>query len=106
MVFSLSICMEKSINAVIGGVGMFLSPRTLKSLNSIEKNTTENDVRFIQRQPRTKIISWCSPTNASDETDTITVYNQLSPLVWHIPKHNVLIIGGDVNAQTGKDENN
>ena len=34
-----------------------------------------------------------SPTNVSDE---------LSPLVRSIPKHNVLVIGGDMNAQIGK----
>ena len=29
-----------------------------------------------------------------------------SSLVQQIPKHNVLIIGRDINAQIGKDENN
>ena len=33
----LSICKENSVNAIIPGVGMLLSPRALKSLNSIEK---------------------------------------------------------------------
>ena len=28
---------KNSVNAIVGGVGMLLSPRTLKSLNSIEK---------------------------------------------------------------------
>ena len=45
----------------------------------------------------TKIIYY-SPTNASDETDLITFYNELSSLVHSIPKHNVLIIGGDINT--------
>ena len=44
------------------------------------------------------------PTNASDETD-ITFNNALSSLIQHIPKHNVLIISGDMNTQIGKDEN-
>ena len=42
----------------------------------------------------------------SDEMDLITFYNKLSTLVHSISKHNVLIIGGDMNAQITKDENN
>ena len=46
-----------------------------------------------------------SPTNARDEKDLGTFYNELSSLVCCIPKHNVLIIG-DMNAQIAKNENN
>ena len=49
----------------------------------------------------TAIASGNIPTNTSDKTVIITFYNQLSSLVWHIPKYNVLIIGGDMNVQTG-----
>ena len=56
--------------------------------------------------PNTMIISSYSPTNAGDETDLITFYNELFSLVRCIPKHNILIIGKDTNAQIGKDENN
>ena len=52
------------------------------------------------------IVSFYSPTNVSEKTDIITFYNEPSSLVWHIRKHNVLIIGGDMNAQVGKDGNN
>ena len=54
----------------------------------------------------TAIMSCYSPTNVSDETDIITFYNELSSLVWHIPKHNIQTISGDMNAQIGKDESN
>ena len=37
--------------------------------------------------------------------DITTFYNELSSIVWHIPKHNILIIDGDMNAHTGKDRN-
>ena len=40
-----------------------------------------------------------SANNASDETDIIILHNELSSLVRRIPKHNVLTIGGDRNAQ-------
>ena len=57
--------------------------------------------------PRTTIISCYSPTNVSEETELVAVYDELSSLVRSIPKHNVLVIGGDMNAQiekTGKTE--
>ena len=52
------------------------------------------------------MISCYSPTNASDEIDIITFYNDLYSLAQHILKHNVLMVRGDINAQIGKDENN
>ena len=73
----LSIIMKNSVNAVIGGVGMLLGPHALKSLNSIEKI----QLCFIQWQPLHKNFSCYSPTNASDETDIITFYNELYSLV-------------------------
>ena len=48
--------------------------------------------------PSTTIISCYSPINVSDETDLIAFYNELSSLVRSIPKHNVLIIEGDMNT--------
>ena len=56
--------------------------------------------------PCTTILSCNSPINARDETDITTFYNELLFLVRHISKHNVQIIGGDMNVHVGKDENN
>ena len=56
--------------------------------------------------PCTTIIFCYSPKNAIVETEPITSYNEVSSLVRCIPKHNVLIIGGDMNTQIGKDEKN
>ena len=53
----------------------------------------------------TIIISCYSPTNVSEETDLITFYNKLSSLVCSILKHNILIFGGDMNAQIYKNIN-
>ena len=47
-----------------------------------------------------------SSTNVSDEMDLIAFYNKLSSLVRSILQHNILIIGGDINAQIGKNVNN
>ena len=56
--------------------------------------------------PRATIISCYSPTNVSEETELVTFYEVLSSLVCSIPKHNLLVIGGDMNAQIGKNRNN
>ena len=47
-----------------------------------------------------------SPTNVSEETELIDFYDELSSLVLCIPKHNIIVIGGDMNAQIGKSGNN
>ena len=56
--------------------------------------------------PRATIISCYSPTNVSEETELVAFYDELSSLVRTIPKHNMLVIGGDMNAQIGKNGNN
>ncbi len=56
--------------------------------------------------PWATIISCYSPTNVNEETELVTFYDELSSLVRCIPKHNVLVIGGDMNAQIGKNGNN
>ena len=55
--------------------------------------------------PSATIISCYSPTNVSKETDLIAFYNELSSLVCSIPKHNILVIGGDMNVQIDKNVN-
>ena len=51
------------------------------------------------------IISCYSPTDVREETEVIAFYDVLSSLIRSIPKHNVLVIGGDMNAQIGKNGN-
>ena len=55
---------------------------------------------------RATIISGYIPTNVSEETELIAFYDELSPLMRCIRKYNVLVIGGDMNAQIGKNRNN
>ena len=83
---------------------MLLSLPALKSLN--RENATKNDECYIKWQPLLTIVSCYSFTNVSDEMDVTTFYKELSLLVQHIPKHNILIISGDMNAHIGKDKNN
>ena len=55
--------------------------------------------------PSTIIISCHSPINVIEETDLIAFYDELSSLVRSVPKHNALVIDGDMNAQIGKNVN-
>ena len=78
---------------------MLIGPRALKTLNSML-------AAMFNGNPRATIISCYSPTNVSEETEQVAFYNELSFLVRSIPKHNLLVIGGDMNAQIGKNGNN
>ena len=62
-------------------------------------------VAAFNGNPSVTIISCYCPTNVSEETNLIAFYNELSSLVRSIPRHNVIVIGGDMNAQIGKNVN-
>ena len=95
---------KNSINATVCGVGMLIGPRVLKTL-SIARIQPRMAATF-NGNPRATIISCYSPTNVSKETELVTFYEELSSLVHSIPKHNLLVIGGDMNAQIRKNRNN
>ena len=84
---------------------MLIGPQALKSLNSIEKIQPRMMVATFNGNPRAIIISCYSLTNVSAETELIAFHYELSSLVRSFPKHNVLVIGGDKNAQIGKNGN-
>ena len=84
---------------------MLLGPQVLKSLNRIEKIQPKMMVATFNGHPSATIISCNSPTNVCEETELITFFDELSSFVHSIPKHNVLVIGGDMNAQIGKNGN-
>ena len=96
---------KNSVNTTIRGVGMLIRPRALQSLNSIEKIQPRMMVATFKGNPSTTIIFCYSPTNVSEETELIAFYDELSFLVRSIPKHNVHVVGGDMNAQIGKNRN-
>ena len=84
---------------------MFIGSRAPKSQNSIEKIQPSMMVGTFNGRPGAIIISYYSPINVREETDLIAFYKELSSRVLSIPKHNVLVIGGDMNAQIGKNVN-
>ena len=81
---------------------MLIGPQSLKLLNSIEKIQARMMVATFNGNPSTTIISCYSPTNVSEETELITFYDELFSLVRSILKHNVLVIGRDMNTQIVK----
>ena len=95
---------KNSVHATID-VDMLIGPQTLKSLNIIEKIQLRMMVATFNSNPRATIFSCYSTTNVSEETDLIAFHDELSSLVRSIPKHNVLVIGGDMNVQIGKNIN-
>ena len=97
---------KNSVNAAVGGVGMLIGPRALKMLNSIEKIQPRMMAATFNGNPRATIISCYSPTNVSEETQLVAFYDELSSLVHSILKHNMLVIGRDMNAQIGENGNN
>ena len=95
---------KNSTNGTIGGVGMLLSLRAQNALISVEVISSRTITATFSGNPRTTVISCYSPTNVSDEQEVIHFYDDLSSLIRAIPKHNLLILGGDFNAQLGVDE--
>ena len=89
-------------NSTIGGIGMILSPHATKSLNNIEKITSRILVATFHGNSETTLISRYNPTNIADVQEFMDVYDDLSFLIRSVPKPNVVIICGDLNAQTGQ----
>ena len=63
---------KNSVNAAIGGVGLLIGPRALKTLNSVEKIQPRMMAATFNGNPRAIIISCYSPTNVSEETELVT----------------------------------
>ena len=83
---------------------MLIGPRALKTPTSIERIQPWMLAATFNGNPRATIISCNSPTNVSEETELVAFYDELFSLVLSIPKHKLLVIGGDMNAQIGKNE--
>ena len=84
---------------------MLIGPGALKSINTTEKIQPSMMVATFNGNSRATIITCYSPTNVSEETELIGFYNELSSFVRSILRHNVLVIGKDMNAQIGKNGN-
>ncbi len=92
---------KNSANASIGGVGMLMSPKAYKALNSMSKICPRIIKANFNGNPVTTVISCYSPTNCSDDRTRTSFYSNLTYTIKSIPNHNVKIIAGDMNAKVG-----
>ena len=98
--------MEKFCQCIGRVGGNAYRTKSAKNTYSIERIQPRMMAAMFNGNPKATIISCYSPTNVSEETELVTFYEELSSLVSSIPKHNLLVIGGDMNAQIRKNRNN
>ena len=91
-------------NSTIRGVGILLSPNAHKSLNSIETINPRILIATFNGNPATTVISCYSPTNVTTPEEREDFYVELTELTKKIPKHNVTLITGDMNARIGESD--
>ena len=92
---------KNNINAAIGGIGILLNKLSYNTLANIDIVSKRIMIVNFNGNPQTFIIVCYSPTNVCDPTEIEFVYENLTFTTRQIPKHNVLIIAGDFNAQLG-----
>ena len=91
-------------NSTIRGVGMLVSPRAHGSLLNVELVSSRIMVATFNGNPKTTLSSCYSPTNYSDEIEAVESYSMLQDVIRQLPKHNVIIITGDMIAQVGSED--
>ena len=84
-------------NSTVGGVGMLISPNSCKSLLNIESISPRLMIATFNGNPQTTIIRCYSPTNVSELDIAEKFYSELADLIKEIPKHHVILVGGDMN---------
>ena len=95
---------KNSINASIGGVGFLISPSALKACIKIHKHSNRIIEITLNGSPATTIFSCYSPHNEYTEEDVTQFYYELSSAVYSVPAHNLVVLGGDFNAQLGPED--
>ncbi|KAL9983948.1 hypothetical protein ACROYT_G006197 [Oculina patagonica] len=87
-----------------GGVALMLNSLSAKALMEW-KPVSERMVRarFYSKYSKLTVIQCYSPTNEADEAEKLNFYEQLQSEVATTPKHDVLMVIGDLNAKVGRD---
>ena len=89
------------MKAAIGGVGILLEPHAKLALESIETISERTMIATFSRNSKCTVISSYSPTNIMSENTIQEYYSELTTLIHQLPKHNVLFLCDDMNAQVG-----
>ena len=92
---------RNTLNAVIGGVGILLNPHAKMALESIETISDRTLMATFNGNPKCTVILTYSPVNVTSEDATKEYYSELTTLIHQVPKHNVLLLCGDMNVQVG-----
>ena len=86
------------------GVGFVITKKEKQSI--LEWNPVSSRIitaRFDTKFQKTTIIQVYSPTNNADEEEKEDFHNSLQTTVNSVPKRDILMIKGDLNAKVGKD---
>ena len=89
------------------GVALMLSKHAAKCLEEWKPVSDRILIaRFFSRYVATTIVVCYAPTNEADDEAKEQFYGQLQATVRRVPKHDLVIVGGDFNAKVGGDNRN
>ena len=88
----------------IRGVGMIISKKYAKCILEWKPiNDRLLKVRFNSKYSKLTVIQCYAPTNQAEEEEKDNFYEALQREVDLVPRHDVLMVNGDLNAKVGED---
>ena len=90
---------RNAINAAIDGARILLNPHAKLALESIETISERTMIATFNENPKCTVISTYSATNVTSEDTIHQYYSELTALIHQVPKHNILLLCGEMNAQ-------